>query len=115
MSQELVRGAPPLPTDAEVQTLYRIAEGLARSKSLGKADRSTDLTADHIFTKVLIGRELGLSIAQSVAGGLYVFDGNVQMHYSTLLSAVQARGWDYEIEWLDEDGFKGERSEDTAG
>lgn len=113
MSQELVRGAPPLPTEGEMQTLWRLSEGMARSRSLGKVDRQ-DMTADHIFTKLVLGRELGLSVGQSLMG-FYLFDGNAQMHYSTLLSAVQARGWDYEIEWLNEEGFKGAESEDTAG
>lgn len=49
------------------------------------------------FAKMVIGRELGLGIPQSMTGIHLIPGGGVQMHYSTILQCVRENGYDYRI------------------
>lgn len=88
-----------LISDDEVRRLYRIAEALAMSKMF------KDVTAaEQAFAKMIIGRDLGMSPAQSMLG-LHLVEGSVMVHYSMLGRFVKARadeGYDYRAGWLKE-------------
>lgn len=84
----------PIPTDDEINRLYRIAEGVALSK-LGKS--SANVGAAYYFTKMLIGRELGLSPGMAISGSLHIFDGNVQMAATSLGASIRLRGYKYKV------------------
>lgn len=82
--------------------------------SLAQAGVFKDVSGAPVaFAKMVIGRELGLGIGQSMLG-LHLVEGGVQMHYSTMLSCVRAHGYKYRIpehtedkcviEWIDPDG-----------
>lgn len=82
-------------SDDELRRTYRLAEGLAGSgmwKDIKKAEQS--------FAKIVIGRDLGLTPAQSMQG-IQIVEGGIQMHYSTLGAFIRSRpGYDYRSAWI---------------
>lgn len=83
-------------TDAEIQSSYRLAQALAAS-SLFKDVR----TAEQAFAKLIIGRDLGLSPAQSLQ--LYAMEGTIEVPYPMLATFVRSRpGYDFSIEWRED-------------
>lgn len=82
----------PLLSDAEINSLWRIAKPLAMS-GMFKDVRE----AEHAFAKMIIGRDLGLTPAQSLQG-LYIVDGGIMVAYPMLGQFVRARpGYDYAV------------------
>jgi hypothetical protein len=82
-----------LPTGAEIDSLVR----LGRMLSSALTTSSDLLSVDKAVTKILLGRDLGLTPAQAMQL-IHIFDGHVQMHYSGLLGFIRARdGYDYRI------------------
>jgi hypothetical protein len=104
MSEEVAVRAPGLPatigrsqaavlSDDEIRRLYRLAEGLAASGVFKDAQQ-----AKEAFAKLVIGRDLGLSPAQSMQG-LYFVKGAIQIAYPMLGSFVrQHPDYDYSVE-----------------
>lgn len=87
-----------LMDDDEIRRTYRIAEALHASGAYKDVKR-----AETAFAKMLIGRDLGLSPAQSM-GGIHLVEGGVQMHYAMLGQFVRGReGYDYRAGWLKEE------------
>jgi hypothetical protein len=84
-----------LMSDDELRRTYRTAEGLAASgmwKDVTKAEQA--------FAKIILGRDLGLTPAQSMQG-IQIVEGGLQMHYSMLGTFVRAReGYNYRSGWL---------------
>lgn len=93
--QEVARPADVLPSDDEIRRIYRIAEALhlgGAFKDIGSAERA--------FSKMIIGRDLGLTPAQSMTG-IHLVEGGIQMHYSTLGMFVRSRdGYDFRAGWI---------------
>lgn len=87
----MLPGAPDL-TDDEINRMFRVANALARSNMFKSVTQ-----AEQAFAKLLMGRDLGLTPIQSMQS-IYVFEGNVSVHYSMILNFIRARpGYDYEI------------------
>lgn len=85
-------------SDDEIRRLFRIADGLARSSAFKDARQ-----AEQAFAKMVVGRDLGLTPAQSMQGVQFV-EGGIQMHYAMLGQFVRARpGYDYRAGWLKRD------------
>jgi hypothetical protein len=81
-------------SDDEIRRTYRIAEALWQS---GAFDVKK---AEAAFAKIVIGRDLGLTPAQSMSG-IHLVEGGVSMHYSTLGQFVRSReGYDYRSGWI---------------
>jgi hypothetical protein len=78
-----------VPSDDEIRRLYRIAEALAASGVYKDAQQ-----AGQAFAKIILGRDLGLTPAQSMSG-LHFVEGQVQMHYRTLGNFVRSNGYHY--------------------
>lgn len=86
-----------LISDDEVRRLYRVAESLALSKMFKDVS-----SAEQAFAKMIVGRDLGMSPAQSLLG-LHLVEGNVMVHYSMLGRFIKAReddGYDYRAGWI---------------
>ena len=77
------------PSDDEIRRLFRIAEALAQSGVYKDASQ-----AGQAFAKIIVGRDLGLTPAQSMSG-LHFVEGQVQMHYRTLGNFVRSNGYHY--------------------
>lgn len=79
-------------SDQEIDRLFRIAKALAMSKVF------KDVTqAEQAFAKILVGRDLGLSPAQSLSSMDFV-KGNIQMRAVTLAGFVKrSPKYDYRI------------------
>lgn len=79
-------------SDQEIDRLFRIAKALALSKVF------KDVTqAEQAFAKILVGRDLGLSPAQSLSSMDFV-KGNIQMRAVTLAGFVKrSPKYDYRI------------------
>jgi hypothetical protein len=72
-------------SDDEIRRTYRLAEALWQSgawKDVKKAEQA--------FAKIIIGRDLGLTPAQSMQG-IHLVDGGIQMHYAQMGQFVRAR------------------------
>lgn len=85
----LVLAKPPLPSEDEIERIVRLAKLLHASgvyKDVPEASKA--------FAKILVGRELGLSVPQSMQGVQFV-KGNVQLHYSTLALCIKSRGFSW--------------------
>lgn len=88
-----------LMDDDEIRRTYRIAEALYASGAYKDVRR-----AETAFAKMVIGRDLGLSPAQSMSG-IYLVEGGVQMHYAMLGQFVRGReGYDYRPGWIKDEG-----------
>lgn len=86
-----------LMDDDEIRRTYRIAEALYASGAYKDVRR-----AETAFAKMVIGRDLGLSPAQSMSG-IHLVEGGVQMHYAMLGQFVRSReGYDYRPGWIKE-------------
>lgn len=78
-----------LPTGSEIDALIRLGGTLARA--LGEDN------VDVAVAKIVFGRDLGLSAAQSMQQ-IHIFDGQLQLHYSALGNFIRARdGYDFTI------------------
>lgn len=81
--------AAPLPTGGEIDSLVRLGGMLARA--LGEDN------VDVAVAKIVFGRDLGLSAAQSMQQ-IHIFDGQLQLHYSALGNFIRARdGYDFTV------------------
>lgn len=79
-------------TDQEIDRLYRISKGLALSGMFKDARQ-----ADQAFTKILLGRDLGLSPTQAMTG-IHIVEGKPQVAATTLAMFVkQTDGCDYRV------------------
>lgn len=88
----------PLLTDDEIRRLFRVADALAQSNMFKDARR-----AEQAFAKMIIGRDLGLSAAQSLQT-VQVVENGIQMHYAALGMFVRSReGYDFWSAWLKRD------------
>jgi len=86
-----------LLSDDEMRRTYRIAESLYMSGAWKLKN------AEQAFAKMVVGRDLGLSPAQSMQG-IHIVEGGIQMHYAQLGQFIRAReGYDYRAGWLKED------------
>lgn len=86
-------GPVPIMTDNEIERTWRIAKALAASRVF------KDVTqAEQAFAKILLGRDLGLSPAQSMNAMDFV-KGNVMLRAVTLASFVRRHpSYDYRIQ-----------------
>jgi hypothetical protein len=81
-----------IPTDDEIERMYRIAKALALSGMFKDARQ-----AEQAFALIVIGRDLGLSPAQSMTG-IHIVEGKPMMHYAMLGTFVREReGCDYRV------------------
>lgn len=89
-------------TEEQFQRLGRIAKNFAAAGVIrgGKKDTREILEAK-AFSKLVYGRELGLSIAQSL--GIQFVGSGLAMHYSLILSILDARGYRWNITKQDEE------------
>src|SRR4051794_13539128 len=96
----------PVMTDDEINRTYRLAQMLSES-SLFK-----DVTqAEQAFAKLLLGRDLGLSAAQSLR--LYAVEGGIEVPYPLMASFVKNReGYDFTIEWREGSGWVSAKDSD---
>ena len=86
-----------LLSDDEMRRTYRIAESLYMSGAWKLKN------AEAAFAKMVVGRDLGLTPAQSMQG-IHIVEGGIQMHYAQLGQFVRAReGYDYRAGWLKEE------------
>lgn len=89
-----VQGRAAAMDDAEIQSTFRKAAALAQS-GLFKDVRS----AEQAFAKLLIGRTLGLSEAQSLS--LYAMEGKIELPYPMLANFIRSReGYGYAVWWI---------------
>jgi hypothetical protein len=96
----------PVMTDDEINRTYRLAQMLAAS-SLFKDVKQ----AEQAFAKLLLGRDLGLSPAQSLR--LYAVEGGIEVPYPLMASFVKNReGYDYTIEWRESGGWVSAKESD---
>jgi hypothetical protein len=94
----VVGNRSPLLEDDEIRRLFRVADALAQSGMFKDAK-----SAEQAFAKMIVGRDLGLSAAQSLSM-VQVVENGVQMHYAGLGMFVRAReGYDYWSAWLKRD------------
>lgn len=78
------------------ETQYARMKGIATM--FAQAGIFKDVNAAPVaFAKMVIGRELGLGIPQSMTGIHLIPGGGIQMHYSTILQLVRENGYDYQI------------------
>lgn len=83
-------------SDDEIRRMWRIGKALAES-GMFKTNESGGTTPEQAFTKMLIGRELGLNPAQSMTG-IYLVKGNMQIAAVTLASFVRRHPqYDYRV------------------
>lgn len=83
-------------TDEEIGRVWRLSQSLAAS-GMFKGKDSNALTETQAFAKILIGRDLGLSAAQSLMG-LDIVRGALQVRGKQLLAWVRAsESYDYEV------------------
>jgi hypothetical protein len=80
----------PTPSDDEIGRMYRIAKALALSGMFKDARQ-----AEQAFALIVIGRDLGLSPAQSMTG-IHIVEGKPMLHYAMLGSFVRAHA-DYDF------------------
>lgn len=88
-----------LISDDEVRRMYRIAEALALSGSFKGINK-----AEQAFAKMIVGRDFGMSPAQSMLG-LHLVEGSVMVHYAMLGQFIRARadeGYGYRHGWIRE-------------
>lgn len=82
--------------DEEIHRVWRIAKALA-SSGMFKGAENQALTENQAFAKILIGRDLGLSSAQSLQA-LHIVRGNIQVAGKQLLAWIKASDqYDYEV------------------
>jgi hypothetical protein len=85
-------------SDDEIRRTYRVAEALALSGFWKDITR-----AEGAFAKMVLGRDLGLTPAQSMQG-IHIVEGGIQMHYAQLGQFIRAReGYDYRAGWIKEE------------
>lgn len=90
--------APPM-SDEERTDVFKVAKALAESGFFKDAKG-----AQQALAKILIGRDLGLSPAESMTA-LHVFDGKVEASADFHATRVRSReGYDYTAEWFGTEG-----------
>jgi hypothetical protein len=91
---QVERPLPPM-TDAEVAAAYRAAKGFAEGGLFKDATK-----AGQAFTKILAGRDLGLTPFEAMAG-IHVFDGKLEAGANLHATKVRQReGYDFRVAWL---------------
>lgn len=80
----LPAAAPSLIGDDEITRLFRIANALAASGMYKDV-----VQGEQAFAKMIVGRDLGLSPAQSMQ--LYIVEGSIQVPYPMMLMFIRAR------------------------
>lgn len=82
-------------SDDELRRTYRLAEAMALSGAY------KDLkNAEAALAKIVIGRDLGMTPAESLQG-IHLVEGGVQMHYATLGQFIRRRdGYAYRPGWI---------------
>lgn len=85
-------------TDAEINTTYRLADGLARSGFFKDARQATQA-----FAKLMFGRDLGLTSMQAMTG-IHIVEGKPEMAANLMAGRVRSHPhYDYKIvKWTDE-------------
>lgn len=90
----VMRPLPPM-TDAEVAAAYRAAKGFAEGGLFKDAQK-----AGQAFTRILAGRDLGLTPFEAMAG-IHVFDGKLEAGANLHATKVRQReGYDFRVAWL---------------
>jgi len=90
--------APPLvtaPSQAEIDTLRTIAVATAESRMFTNV-ANLDIATAQIFTKILMGRELGIPALASVKA-INIVKGNVELSAQMMRALARRSGYDYEI------------------
>lgn len=83
---------PPVPSDAEINGLYRMSKALAMS-GMFKDVRQ----AEQAFAKVLIGRDLGLSPTQAMMG-IHLIEGKPELSANLQAAFVKRTpGYDFRV------------------
>lgn len=97
MTEDLIRREMPAAGIVEMDAeRYERMKGIATM--FAQAGIFKDVNGAPVaFAKMVIGRELGLGIPQSMTGIHLIPGGGVQMHYSTILQCVRENGYDYKI------------------
>jgi hypothetical protein len=96
-------------TNGEIDMLYRLGNGLARSGMFKDARQ-----ADQAFAKLIFGRDLGLSATQAMTD-IHIIEGKPEMSANLQASKVKASGkYDYRVLELDADGCSIEFGRGTA-
>lgn len=94
--QQALQVVSSILTDDEIGRVWRVAKSLAAS-GMFKGAENAGLTETQSFAKILIGRDMGLSPAQSLQT-LHIVRGNIQVAGKQLLAWVKASdGYDYEV------------------
>jgi hypothetical protein len=88
----------PILADDEIRRLWRISAALAKSSMFKDVKQ-----AEQAFAKVIIGRDLGLSPAQSMTG-IYLVEGRPQLAAPLMGHFIRAHGYDYRLLKLDNTG-----------
>ncbi len=85
-------GSAGFPSDDEVNSMWRIAKALAASGMFKDVKQ-----AEQAFGKMVVGRDLGLTPAQSMTG-LYIVEGKPQVAAPLLGHFIRSTpGYDYEV------------------
>jgi hypothetical protein len=111
----LMPSAPIVPSGDEIDRVFRIAKAFVQS-GLFKGTRNLwpGEQAAEAFAKMLVGRDLGLSPGQAMAG-LHIVEGRVELHYATIGRFVREHGMDYRVEWLHGDTVVSDSHEGIDG
>jgi hypothetical protein len=94
---DLVPARPTIPSDGEINTIYRLADGLAKS-GFFRDSRS----ATQAFAKLMFGRDLGLSATASMTG-IHIVEGkpelsaNVQAQMVRVYQGPAGERYDYKV------------------
>lgn len=89
--------AVSLPSDQEIDRMWRVATALAKSGMFKDIKQG-----EQAFAKMVIGRDLGLTPAQSMTG-LYLVEGKPQVAAPLMGHFIRAqKGYDWEVLTLDD-------------
>ncbi len=80
-----------VPTREEVATLERVAAIIAQSGMIRDARKASEA-----FTKLIYGRDLGLTPTQALAG-LHIIDGKPELSAPLKASLLRQHGYDYRV------------------
>ena len=87
-----------LPTDEQIGSMWRIATALAKSGMFKDVKQ-----AEQAFAKMVVGRDLGLTPAQSMTG-LYLVEGKPQVAAPLMGHFIRSKpGYDWEVTELDDE------------
>lgn len=98
-SREHSMGIEAPITHSEIDMLYRLGNGLAKSGMFKDARQ-----ADQAFAKLIFGRDLGLSATQAMTD-IYIIEGKPEMSANLQAAKVKSSGkYDYRVLRIDNDG-----------